>query len=61
MPAARPHYTEFRRRLKAREHVLGTFIKSPTSHPTEILGSLGFDFVVIDQEHAVFDRMAIDL
>ena len=38
MPAARPHFTEFRRRLKAREHVLGTFIKSPTSHPTEILG-----------------------
>ena len=61
MPATRPHYSDFRRRLKAREHVLGTFIKSPTSHPTEILGSLGFDFIVIDQEHAAFDRMAIDL
>ncbi len=57
----RPHYTEFRRRLTAREHLLGTFIKSPTSHPTEILGALGFDFIVIDQEHAAFDRTSIDL
>jgi 2-keto-3-deoxy-L-rhamnonate aldolase RhmA len=61
MPSQRPHYTEFRRRLKAREHVLGTFIKSPTSHPTEILGGLGFDFVVIDQEHSPLDRAAIDV
>lgn len=61
MSAARPHFTEFRRRLKAREHMLGTFIKSPTSHPTEILGGIGFDFIVIDQEHAAFDRTSIDL
>ncbi len=61
MSQTRPHFTEFRRRLKARENVFGTFIKSPTSHPTEILGSLGFDFIVVDQEHAALDRMAIDL
>ncbi len=61
MNTVRPHYTQFRERLKTRQHLLGTFIKSPTTHPTEILGSLGFDFVVIDQEHAAFDRAAIDI
>jgi 2-keto-3-deoxy-L-rhamnonate aldolase RhmA len=50
----------FRSRLRAREHLIGSFVKTPTSHATEILGALGFDFVVIDQEHAPFDRMAID-
>ena len=58
---AHPHrYTAFRKRLLARELVVGTFIKTPTGHATEILGDLGFDFVVVDQEHAPFDRGAID-
>jgi len=57
---SRPPYTDFRRRLKAREHVLGTFIKTPTTHATEILGLLGFDFVVFDQEHAPLGHAAID-
>lgn len=61
MPDARPPYTDFRRRLRAREHLLGTFIKTPTTHATEILGGVGFDFVIIDQEHAPFDRGAIDV
>ena len=52
--------TTFRGRLLAREHLIGTFIKTPTTHATEILGALGFDFVVIDEEHAPFDRMATD-
>ena len=57
----RPPWTDFRRRLKARKHLLGTFIKTPTTHATEILGALGFDFVVIDQEHSPFDRVTIDM
>ena len=61
MPDTRPPYTEFRRRLKARAHLLGTFVKTPTTHATEILGILGFDFVIIDQEHAPIDRSAIDV
>lgn len=61
MSTPKPPYTQFRQRLKAREHLLGTFIKMPTTHPTEILGALGFDFVVIDQEHAAFDRVTIDV
>ncbi|MBK5958982.1 aldolase [Rhodoplanes elegans] len=50
----------FRQRLIGGRHLVGTFIKTPTVHATEIIGALGFDFVVIDEEHAPFDRAAID-
>lgn len=60
MANPRPSYEDFRRRLRAREHVLGTFVKTPTTHAIEILGLLGYDFVVIDQEHAPIDRWQID-
>jgi 2-keto-3-deoxy-L-rhamnonate aldolase RhmA len=50
----------FRSRLLAGEPLLGTFIKTPATHPVEILGGLGFDFVVIDQEHAPLDRVTVD-
>lgn len=61
MTETRPHYTDFRKRLTGREPVLGTFIKTPTGHATEILGDMGFDFVVIDEEHAPFDRGSTDV
>jgi len=50
----------FRRRLTNGEKLSGTFIKTPSGHATEIFGDLGYDFVVIDEEHAPFDRLAID-
>lgn len=50
----------FRTRLRRGEHLLGTFIKTPGGHSVEIVGDVGFDFVVIDEEHAPFDRQAID-
>jgi len=50
----------FRDRLHAGEHLVGTFIKTPSLHAIEILGVVGFDFVVIDAEHAPFDRGLID-
>lgn len=50
----------FRSRLAAGDLLVGTFLKTPTGHATEILGDVGFDFVVIDAEHAPFDRGAID-
>ena len=59
--APRPHYTAFRSRFLAGEVLLGTFVKTPTAHANEILGGVGFDFVVIDEEHAPFDRGTIDL
>ncbi len=51
----------FRHRLHAGEPLVGTFLKTPTSHGTEIVADLGFDFVVIDQEHAPFDRTTTDV
>ena len=50
-----------RERLLAGERLLGSFLKTPTPHATEILGSVGFDFVVIDEEHAPIDRGATDM
>lgn len=52
----------FRKRLLAGDGapVLGTFIKTPSPHASEIIGSLGYDFVLIDAEHAPFDRTAIE-
>jgi 2-keto-3-deoxy-L-rhamnonate aldolase RhmA len=35
-------------------------VKTPTTHATEILGLLGFDFVVFDQEHAPLGHDALD-
>lgn len=60
MTAARAPASQFRERLLSGAPLLGTFIKTPASHTTEILGELGFDFVVIDAEHAPFDRLTID-
>lgn len=53
--------SSFRQRLQAGAPLVGTFLKTPTSHGTEIVGALGFDFVVIDQEHAPFDRPSTDM
>jgi 2-keto-3-deoxy-L-rhamnonate aldolase RhmA len=59
--APRPDPSTFRRRLLDGAVVFGSFIKTPTGHATEILGDIGFDFVVIDEEHAPFDRAATDV
>ena len=55
-----PRSRQFRHRLKRREHLLGTFLKTPTGHATEMLGSMGYDFVIIDGEHAPFSLEQID-
>ena len=61
MPDPRPSFREFSRRLRNRQHLLGTFVKIPTTHVTEILGFVGFDFVVFDQEHGPLGRDALDV
>ncbi len=61
MPDDRPSFRDFRQRLLAFEHLVGTFIKTPTTHATEILGGIGFDFVVFDQEHAPLDAGVLDM
>ncbi len=50
----------FRQRLRADELLLGSFVKTPTFHYTEILAAAGFDFILVDQEHAPFDQHALD-
>ncbi|MET0219956.1 MAG: aldolase/citrate lyase family protein [Tardiphaga sp.] len=51
----------FRQRVMAGDKLVGTFVKTPTGHGTEILGDIGYDFVVIDQEHGPFDRTSTDI
>ena len=50
-----------RQRLIENERLVGVFVKTPAPQVIEILGSVGFDFVVIDAEHAPFDRTSTDL
>jgi len=39
---ARPSPSAFRQRFAGGERLVGTFIKTPTTHAIEILGDLGF-------------------
>lgn len=57
----RPAPRDFRKRLLDRELLIGTFCKTPTSHSTEILGSLGYDFVMLDEEHAPWTRQTLEV
>ena len=50
----------FRERVLWGDRLLGVFLKTPSVHATEILADIGFDFVVVDQEHAPFDRHDLD-
>lgn len=61
MAPERPSFLAFRQRLLARQSLIGTFVKFPTTQPIEILGTIGYDFAVIDQEHAPLDRRDVDL
>jgi 2-keto-3-deoxy-L-rhamnonate aldolase RhmA len=60
-PGSTPEPSSFRKRFTARKLLTGTFIKTPTPHAIEIIGGLGFDFVVIDEEHAPFDPQSTDV
>lgn len=50
----------FRDRFLAGEVLYGTFLKIPATMPAEILGSVGYDFVVVDEEHSPFNRETTD-
>lgn len=52
--------TSFRERLRARQRLVGTFVKTPAYQVVEVIAESGIDFVVIDAEHAPFDRAAVD-
>ena len=38
-----PRGPTFRERLRDRHRLMGTFVKTPSPHATEMLGRLGFD------------------
>jgi 2-keto-3-deoxy-L-rhamnonate aldolase RhmA len=57
---SKPSPFDFRKRLLAKEPLIGTFMKVPTSHNTEYLGQLGYDYVMLDEEHAPWDRGTLD-
>jgi len=50
-----------RTRLGAGEALVGVFVKSSAYQVIEVLGRTPLDFVVLDAEHAPFDRNALDL
>lgn len=51
----------FRDRLTGGAPLFGTFVKTPGPAVPEILGTVGFDFIVIDEEHAPLNRETIDV
>jgi len=50
----------FREKLMQKQLLFGSFMKIAHTMPTEILGTLGYDFVVIDEEHAPINRESTD-
>ena len=51
----------FRDQLRAGELLAGTWIKTPHPHVVEVLSLSSLDCLVLDAEHAPFDRAALDL
>jgi 2-keto-3-deoxy-L-rhamnonate aldolase RhmA len=51
----------FRERLLAGDLLAGTWVKTPHPHVVEVLSLTGLDCLVLDAEHAPFDRAALDL
>ncbi|MAY64039.1 MAG: aldolase [Rhizobiales bacterium] len=50
----------FRQRVLDGDLLFGTFLKTPTTHAAEILAQEGYDFIVIDEEHAPFNPETTD-
>jgi 2-keto-3-deoxy-L-rhamnonate aldolase RhmA len=51
----------FKQRLAARDLVVGSFIKTPHPAVVELLGQSTLDCLVLDAEHAPFDRSQLDM
>ena len=50
-----------RERLHACDLIAGTWVKTPHSHVVEVLALSPLDLIVLDAEHAPFDRASLDL
>ena len=51
----------FRERLRAGELLAGTWVKTPHPNVVEVLGLSPLDLLVLDAEHAPFDRGQLDV
>ena len=51
----------FRDRLRARDLIVGTFVKTPHPSVVEALAPSGLDCICLDAEHAPFDRGDLDV
>lgn len=49
-----------KQKITSRTPVCGTFLKTPHPIMIEIMGQAGYDFLVLDAEHAPFDRGTLD-
>lgn len=52
--------SNFKQQLAKKAPLLGTFVKTPHPHNTEVLAKLGFATLCLDAEHAPFDRGDLD-
>lgn len=52
--------SNFKQSLADKAPLLGTFIKTPHPHNTEVLAQLGFATLCLDAEHAPFGRSDLD-
>ncbi len=50
----------FRTRLRQREQLIGTWVKTPSAMVCEVLALSPLDVVCLDAEHAPFDRGSLD-
>jgi 2-keto-3-deoxy-L-rhamnonate aldolase RhmA len=50
----------FRERLRAGDLLAGTWVKTPHPHVVEVLSLTSLDVLVLDAEHAPFDRGSLD-
>ncbi|MCC6714835.1 MAG: 2,4-dihydroxyhept-2-ene-1,7-dioic acid aldolase [Gammaproteobacteria bacterium] len=48
-------FHSFRRRLRARDRLLGTLVSLPSPEVAEILAAVGFDWLFLDGEHGPLD------
>jgi 2-keto-3-deoxy-L-rhamnonate aldolase RhmA len=53
-------YGNLRDRLRARDLLIGTWVKTPHPHVVEVLTLSELDLLVLDAEHAPFDRASLD-
>jgi 2-keto-3-deoxy-L-rhamnonate aldolase RhmA len=52
--------TSFKARLRGRERLLGTFLRTPSPITCEVLSRAHFDVICVDAEHAPFGPAEID-